>query len=88
MGNVRFRTVLFRTPAEPDHQSIATPKLHIMAIDKALCLLNCFGVVGTEHRLKPDEMPVLADGVGSVFYHRAISRQACYANQLEAYVQE
>jgi hypothetical protein len=33
-------------------------------------------------------MPVLADGVGSVFYHRAISRQACYANQLEAYVQE
>jgi hypothetical protein len=47
---------------KPDDQTVATPKLNVVAMDQALRLLNRLGIVVADHRLEAYEVPVVSDG--------------------------
>src|SRR4051812_4505585 len=51
---------------DPDHKSLAAPKLNVVVAHHALGLLDCLGIVAASERFKSNEMPVLAHRVRAV----------------------
>jgi hypothetical protein len=47
-----------RLVADPDHKTRAAPKLNIVAVNEALGLLDCLGIVAANQRLVSDEMSI------------------------------
>jgi hypothetical protein len=64
-----FGASLLLLAVEPRYKAWPAPKLNVVPSDKALCLLDSFGVVGTNQRLEPVKMSIVPDDVGSVFCH-------------------
>ena len=60
---------LLRIGFQLDNEPGAIPKLNGAAIDKALGLSDCLGIIGTHERLESDKMSVAPDGVGAIFGH-------------------
>jgi hypothetical protein len=71
-GGVLFRLAFFMRSLlrlKPDDQTVATPKLNVVAMDQALRLLNRLGIVVADHRLEAYEVPVVSDGKRPIICH-------------------
>jgi hypothetical protein len=58
---------------KPNDKPRAVPKLDAMPINKALRLLDRFGIVRTNQRLESVEMPILPDEVSPILFHPKVS---------------
>jgi hypothetical protein len=54
---------------EPNHKTRAAPKLDVASLDKALDLVDGLGIACANQRLKSTDVPVVPDGVSSIFQH-------------------
>jgi hypothetical protein len=61
---------IHRPVTEPDHETRATPKFDVVAVNRALDLGYGLIIVATDERLKPYEMSVITDCVGAIIRHR------------------
>jgi hypothetical protein len=64
-----LRRALLRYVADPDHKTLATPKLNIVAVNESFSFLDCLDIVGAFHGFIPDEMSINADRVRPVVNH-------------------
>jgi hypothetical protein len=60
---------VFGIVIELGYLPIALPKLNIMTVDKLLCPLNGFAIVGAFEWNRIVEMTVSPDDVGAIFRH-------------------
>jgi hypothetical protein len=63
------KTNLFSLRGEADNKAFAVPDLNVQPIHQSHGLLNRLGIVSTEQRFKPYEMPVSPYEIRSVFRH-------------------
>jgi hypothetical protein len=58
-----------RLVSQSSNETLAAPKLDIATIDKAPGLLDGFGIISANQRLRAYKMPVAPDGKCPVLYH-------------------
>jgi hypothetical protein len=58
-----------RLVTEPNDEAFATPKLNVVAIQEALGLRYCCGIVAADDGLKAYKMAVISNGISPVLRH-------------------
>src|SRR5467141_3207823 len=66
--------VLLGLALKPDNELRAAPKLNVVAVYQLLCPFDGVCIIGAGERSEACEMPVLANDVGPILYHRVSSR--------------
>jgi hypothetical protein len=61
---------------EPDHEPLATPKLHVLTVNELLRLSDGFAVITAGEALKVYEMAIMAYAICPVIRHEQRSDQA------------
>jgi hypothetical protein len=62
-----------RPVSQSSDEALAAPKLDIVTVDQTLGLLDGFGIIRANQRLRADKMPVAPDDKRPVLYHPAPS---------------